>query len=150
MKRISLILLIILPVLISCKKEDDYRDRDDEIIRNYLEAEGLTAQKSASGLYYIIENPGNFPKPTINSVVIVHYSGMLTNKKVFDSTTGDNPARFPLSGVIDGWKEGIQYFGEGGSGWLFIPSHLGYGSTIQPGIPANSVLIFQIHLIKVE
>ena len=80
----------------------------------------------------------------------MHYTGMLTSKKIFDTTSGDNPARFPLNSVIKGWQEGLQLFGVGGKGMLFIPSHLGYGSSIQPGIPANSVLIFQVDLIEVE
>lgn len=150
MKPIIILLAVLIPFLFSCKKEDDFKERDDQIIRDYLQAEGLTAQKTASGLYYIIQKPGSFPRPTINSTVYVHYTGMLTNKNIFDSTTGDNPVKFPLKSVIKGWQEGLQLFGVGGSGMLFIPSHLGYGSAIQPGIPANSVLIFQIHLIEVE
>jgi FKBP-type peptidyl-prolyl cis-trans isomerase len=44
---------------------------------------------------------------------------------------------------------GIPFFKEGGSGKLLIPSELAYGSSPRSGIPANSVLIFDIHLIDV-
>ena len=57
---------------------------------------------------------------------------------------------FPLSGVIQGWQEGIPLFKEGGSGILLIPSALGYGSQSVGSIPANSVLIFDINLIDVD
>ncbi len=150
-KNIATIVLLTLIILqTGCKKEEDLKEKDDQIIREYLETHNLVAEKTASGLYYIIDVPGVFPKPSANSTVTVHYKGYLTNKSVFDSTEGDDPATFPLSGVIEGWQEGLQYFGEGGEGILLIPSHLGYGSSIMPGIPANSVLIFEIRLINVE
>lgn len=136
--------------LMSCEKEKDLKQQDEKTITDYLQRESLTAQRTPSGLYYIIENPGVFPKPTINSKVTVHYKGYHTNKTVFETTHGKEPVTFPLNDVIEGWKEGLQLFGTGGKGTLLIPSHLGYGSTIMPGIPANSVLIFDVHLIKVE
>ncbi len=146
------ILYFILLILLfaGCKKDDDLRKKDDLIISEYLSQHGLTAQKTESGLYYIIDVPGVFPRPTINSTITVHYKGYLTNQKVFDTTEGDEPATFKLSEVIEGWQEGMQLYGEGGKGTLLIPSYMGYGSAILPGIPANSVLIFDFHLIDVE
>lgn len=142
--------LLVVTLLTSCKKEDDTREIDDRIINDFLKKENLIAQKTSSGLYYIINVPGNFPKPSVNSSVTVVYKGYLTNLQVFDSTDYNKPISVPLTDVIEGWREGLQLFGEGGKGMLLIPSHLGYGSAILPGIPANSVLIFEIHLIKVD
>ena len=67
----------------------------------------------------------------------------------FDQSSS-NGITFPLSGVIQGWQEGIPLFKEGGSGILLIPSALGYGSQSVGTIPANSVLIFDINLIDVD
>lgn len=145
----TLWIFILVSIITSCKKED-FKERDDQLIREYLEAKNLTATKTASGLYYIIENPGVPPKPTSHSFITAHYKGYLLNEKVFDNTEGREPAEFSLGSVIEGWREGMQLFGEGGKGKLFIPSHLAYGSMIKPDIPANSVLIFDIYLIKVE
>lgn len=151
MNNIKLLNIAVLIFLLAgCSKDDDLKEKDDRIIREYLTQYGLTAQKTESGLYYIVEVPGVFPKPTINSNVTVHYKGYLTNQKVFDTTEGGEPATFALSDVIEGWQEGMQLFGEGGKGVLLIPSYLGYGSTLMSGIPANSVLIFDFHLINVE
>ncbi|HLN52717.1 MAG TPA: FKBP-type peptidyl-prolyl cis-trans isomerase [Lentimicrobium sp.] len=136
--------------LTGCNKDEDLKEHDDKIIRDYLKEENLSAQKSSSGLYYILTNPGFAPKPTINSTVTLHYQGYLTNHNIFDTTEGGNPATFKLTDVIEGLSEGLQLFGEGGKGTLLIPSYLAYGSAILPGIPANSVLIFEIHLINVE
>lgn len=141
---------MLLLLMISCKKEGDLKEIDDKIIRDYLAEANINAQRSKSGLYYLINVPGNFPKPSINSNVTVNYKGYLINNQVFDSTENNQPVTLPMTQVIEGWQEGLQLFGEGGKGMLFIPSHLGYGSAILPGIPANSVLIYEIHLIKVE
>ena len=143
-------MIVLLSLTVGCKKEEDQKEKDDMIINEYLQEQNLAAQKPSSGLYYIIDVPGNFPKPTASSTVTVHYKGYLTSGKVFDNTEGEDPLTFSLTHVIEGWREGLQFFGVGGKGMLLIPSYLGYGNTVMPGIPANSVLIFDIHLINVE
>jgi FKBP-type peptidyl-prolyl cis-trans isomerase len=125
--------------------EDNLKD-----IEEYLTDNNLTAQSTSSGLHYIIDNPGSSDHPTLQNVVTVHYHGYLSNGDVFDSSIDrGTPAEFPLTGVIQGWREGIPLFGKGGSGQLFIPSHLAYGENPPNGssIPKNAVLIFDVELI---
>lgn len=145
----KLILLILVISLFSCNKKKKQAKVDDDIIVNYLAKNQLTATKTESGLYYIINNLGVGEKPTRNSTVRVAYRGYFTNNNPFDDsdTTG---ITFSLNSVIEGWQEGIPYFKPGGRGVLLIPSALGYGSTARQGIPANSVLIFDINLKEVE
>jgi len=95
-------------------------------------------------LYYVIEEPGSSEHPTINDQVTVNYIGFLLNGDVFDQ---DFNITFGLDQVIPGWQEGIPLFGKGGKGLLIIPSHLGYGDRTLTGIPANSVIVFEIHLL---
>jgi FKBP-type peptidyl-prolyl cis-trans isomerase FkpA len=52
--------------------------------------------------------------------------------------------------VIDGWSEGLTYFNEDAQGWLLIPSKLGYGNTGSGPIPPKAVLVFKIHLLKIN
>ena len=87
------------------------------------------------------------PQSTAN--VRVAYKGYYTSGIVFDESTS-NGISFNLQQVIKGWTEGIPYFKEGGTGKLFVPAHLGYGSTNRNGIPGGSVLIFDIHLIAIN
>lgn len=134
----------------ACTKDDDMKVKDQKIIKDYLLQEEVTAFSTNSGLHYIVKVPGSYPRPAENSTVTVHYTGKLLNGFVFESTDGQQPVQFSLSNVIEGWQEGLQLFGVGGKGTLIIPSYLGYGGTVMPGIPANSVLIFDIHLIKVD
>ncbi|WP_343589671.1 FKBP-type peptidyl-prolyl cis-trans isomerase [Flavobacterium sp.] len=127
----------------------DYSAENDKEITDYLTKNNLTATKSTTGLYYIINEPGTGAQPTATSKVTVAYKGYFTNGSLFDKST-DSGLTFPLNEVIKGWTEGITYFKEGGSGVLLIPAHLGYGSSPRPGIPVGSVLLFDVKLIKVN
>ncbi len=87
---------------------------------------------------------------TAASTVTVQYVGVLyKGGKQFDASWNDGsgkPVTFPLTGVIKGWQEGIPGMRIGGRRELIIPPSLGYGSTAQAKIPANSTLVFVIDL----
>ncbi|MFO0433765.1 MAG: peptidylprolyl isomerase [Sphingobacteriaceae bacterium] len=107
------------------------------------------AQKTASGLYYIIEKEGAGANPTATSTVKVHYEGKFLNGQIFDSSIQrGQPIEFGLNQVIPGWTEGLQLLKPGGKAKLIIPPHLGYGERGYPGaIPPNSWLEFYVELI---
>lgn len=138
-------------ILAACEKETDYAAVDDAAIIKYLADSNLTdeATKTASGLYYIIENPGTGDHPVTTSMVHVYYKGYLLDGTVFDQTKNNIYARFYLNQVIKGWEEGLMLFGKGGKGKLLIPSDLAYGATAKTSIPAHSVLIFDIELLDI-
>jgi len=138
----------------SCTKTTDVVDNsaaDQKTIEDYLLANGLTAQSTASGLYYIIYEPGGTYHANINSQVAAFYKGYLTDSTIFDQSTysSNQAATFALNAVIKGWQEGIPLIGVGGKITLLVPSALGYGSVAKTGIPANSVLIFDIDLVDI-
>jgi FKBP-type peptidyl-prolyl cis-trans isomerase FkpA len=140
-------------VAASCKKDDvvDYGPIDKKIIEDYIAEKGITnAQSTASGLYYIIQKPGGDVHPTINSIITVNYQGYLTDGTAFDASATGKPLRSPLSYLIAGWQEGIPLIGVGGKITLLCPSALGYGSTAKSKIPANSVTLFNVELLKIE
>ncbi len=123
-------------------------EKDNEKILKYIADNGLDAMDIGSGVYYVNEETGEGDNPHPSSRVHVVYKGYYTNGRVFDES-GQAGARFSLDEVILGWKIGIPFFKEGGRGKLLIPSGLGYGNRTRNGIPGNSVLIFDIHLIEV-
>ena len=85
--------------------------------------------------------------------VVVNYVGHFVDGTVFDSSVARNePFQFVLGSgqVIKGWDIGIAGMKVGGQRLLSIPPELGYGSTDYGPIPANSTLVFEVQLLKVE
>jgi FKBP-type peptidyl-prolyl cis-trans isomerase FkpA len=121
----------------------------DEVSRleQHLTTANITATKDERGFYYNIKNAGSGEKPNACSTVKVAYKGRLTNGEEFDSSNG---VEFPLQDLIAGWQEGIPLIAPGGSVTLYLPPSLAYGSSEQQGIPANSILVFDIDLLSVE
>lgn len=141
---LSALLFFVAVISVASCKKDDQREIDQQLIEDFINEHNFDADSTSSGLYYVIEEPGSSEHPTINDAVTVNYIGFLLNGDVFDQ---DFNKSFPLAQVIPGWQEGIPLFGKGGKGLLIIPSHLGYGDTARSGIPANSVIVFEIHLL---
>ena len=135
---------------ISCEESKNYDEIDQLIIEQYIADNNLNATATSSGLYYVIDVEGTGAQPTQSDNVTVGYKGYLNDGTVFDQTQGLNSISFSLQSVIDGWKEGIPKFKEGGSGILLIPSRLGYGNQQVGSIPRNSVLIFDVRLVAVK
>lgn len=154
MKRIitcSFIIASLFSILFSsCEsKEDKQAEVDRQKILDYLEENDLEAQETASGLFYIIENPGTGEYPNLYSRVTVRYTGYYLDGFVFETNEGGQASSFQLQGVIRGWREGIPLFKKGGIGTLLIPSAMAYGpNSAHRGIPNNSVLIYDIRLIE--
>ncbi len=84
--------------------------------------------------------------------VTVHYTGWLTNGKMFDSSfKAGEPITFSLNRVVKGWGLGIPGMKPGGVRKLVIPAALGYGPDgSPPDIPPNATLVFEVELLKVN
>lgn len=143
--------LVALTLFVSCSKDEniDYVAKNEEEIIAYIAKNNLTAQRTDSGLYYVILNQGTGSNPTATSNVTVAYKGYFTNGTVFDQSN-DAGISFGLNQVIKGWTEGMQYFKTGGNGILLVPAHLGYGNNNYNGIPGGSVLIFDVKLNSIN
>ena len=110
-------------------------------------------ERTDSGLYYRMDTVGSGPRPSKGQNVKVHYTGMLTDGSIFDSSVQrGTPIAIAIGvgQVIEGWDEGIMLLNEGSKARFVIPSHLGYGSRGAGGvIPPNATLIFDVELVKV-
>jgi len=119
-----------------------------------VKAKFPNAQKTASGLYYVIEKQGTGPLAKNGQTVTAHYTGTLWNGKKFDSSLDrGQPFSFPLGQhqVIPGWDEGFALFRVGTKGKLIIPSKLAYGDRGAGGvIPPNADLIFEVEMLGVK
>jgi len=106
---------------------------------------------TASGLRYVDLKAGTGAKPkSPKSQVKVHYTGWLLDGTKFDSSRDRNePATFPLNGVIAGWTEGVGSMQVGGKRKLVIPAAMAYGDRGRPGIPGKATLVFDVELIEI-
>jgi len=104
-----------------------------------------------SGLQYKIVKEGSGPKPAPGDRVSVHYHGMLTSGKVFDSSVErGEPVTLGVSEVIPGWTEALQLMPVGSTWQLYIPSDLGYGDAgAGPDIPPGATLVFDVELLEI-
>ena len=103
-----------------------------------------------SGLQYIVLEKGTGDQPDLNDTVKVHYEGTLINGEVFDSSLErDEPASFPVNGVIKGWTEALQLMKEQAKWKLFVPANIAYGETGNGSIGPNETLIFEVELLEV-
>jgi FKBP-type peptidyl-prolyl cis-trans isomerase len=127
----------------------DYEAKNEADIIEYIEENDLVANRTNSGLYYVINEEGTGTRPTSSSNVTVAYKGYFLDGTVFDQSDA-NGISFGLDQVIKGWTEGIPLFKEGGEGILLIPSSLGYGLNGAGSIPRGAVLVFDVNLISVN
>jgi FKBP-type peptidyl-prolyl cis-trans isomerase FklB len=106
---------------------------------------------TASGLQYKVLVDGKGKKPTADDTVRVHYRGTLIDGTEFDSSYKRNePAEFPLNGVIPGWTEAVQLMTVGSKWQIVLPSALAYGERGQgQDIGPAATLLFDIELLAI-
>jgi FKBP-type peptidyl-prolyl cis-trans isomerase FkpA len=127
--------------------------KEKEKSKAFLEtaAKEQGTEKTESGLIYKSLQEGTGAQPGPTDVVKVNYRGTLPDGKEFDSSYKRNePAQFPLNGVIRCWTEGVQKMKVGGKAKLVCPSDLAYGDRGTPGIPGGSALVFEVELLEVQ
>lgn len=116
----------------------------------YLEKNGVVAQPTSTGLYYVKTQDGTGEKPSKGSTVKAYYTGYLLDGTVFDtSIERGEPIEFVLGvgQVIPGWDEGIALMSKGEKAVLYIPYYLAYGDRDLGVIPPFSNLVFEVELI---
>lgn len=149
------------------KEAEEQKVLDEKAIKTYLEENNLEAQRTESGLYYIIKEEGTGESPERGDTVRVDYTGMLLDGSIFDTSNEEvakandifseqrpsyEPLAFPVGQgrVIPGWDEGLQLLSEGAKATFIIPSALAYGARgAGAGVPPNSVLLFEVELVDV-
>lgn len=112
----------------------------------------FTPGKTVTKLEAIDIKVGNGAVVSAGDTITAHYTGALIKNGVIFQSSHDTGSPFtsPLTSLIQGWQTGIPGMKEGGTRRLLIPAAEAYGATERPGIPANSDLIFDIELVKIE
>ena len=129
---------------------------DDKAMQAYFKEKGIKPAKTASGLYYTIASEGSGEKVKAGQLIGVNYTGKFLDGKVFDSNTDSAfhhvqvfSLQVGVGKVIKGWDEGLQLLKPGSKATFYIPSGLAYGSQDRQGLPANSILVFDVELVEV-
>jgi FKBP-type peptidyl-prolyl cis-trans isomerase len=127
----------------------DYIDQNEAFLAKNKEKAGVTT--TASGLQYEVIKMGTGEKPTTQSTVKVHYVGTLIDGTEFDSSVKRNePATFPVTGVIPGWTEALQLMPVGSKFKLYLPASIAYGATgAGEVIKPYSTLVFEVELLEI-
>ncbi len=134
-------------------------------LQAYVDKKGVKTQSTKSGVLVHVENVGDTANMADSGKqASIYYKGSLettgtvfeTNMdtlKVLDTSKRKKPIDVILGmhRVIPGWEEGLQLFGKGGKGTLYIPAMLAYGGQGRPPvIPQYSNLIFDIEVVDVK
>ncbi|MGD1029542.1 MAG: FKBP-type peptidyl-prolyl cis-trans isomerase [Opitutaceae bacterium] len=120
----------------------------------YLEKTWPNAQKTNTGIRYVIQKPGQGQPPKPGDMVHVLYVGTLLDGTPFDKNEDrDHPFTFRLGRgiVIQGWDQVIQLMKPGEKRLVIIPPELAYGSQGDaPKVPRDASLVFTIELLGVD
>lgn len=143
------------------KSSADMGDKSWKVIRQWSLEESTAKDPYDYIVVNVLENGTGSGCPLYTDSVKVHYEGRLLPSTsypdgyVFDkSFTGEFnpvtalPAKFAVSGMIDGFTTALQYMHIGDRWKVYIPYQLGYGKTASGSIPAYSTLVFDVTLVS--
>lgn len=130
------------------QEANDNLAEGEKFIADFAAKEGV--RKLENGVLYQVLKEGSGEKPQASSKVRIHYHGTLPNGSVFDSSVQRNePAEFPVSGVVPGFSSALQAMNVGSKWRVVIPSQLAYGANGRPPIGPNRTLVFEIELLDI-
>ena len=105
------------------------------------------------GLHYAVLNSGDISSksPELSDTITAHFHGTLTDGTVFWSSVESNePLTIQLSGLIEGCQKAISLMKVNDKWRVYIDPSMAYGDEGRPGIPSNSILVFDIELLDIQ
>lgn len=105
------------------------------------------------GLHYAVLNSGdiNSKSPELSDTITAHFHGTLTDGTVFWSSVESNePLTIQLSELIEGCQKVISLMNKNDKWRVYIDPSMAYGDEGRPGIPSNSILVFDIELLDIQ
>jgi FKBP-type peptidyl-prolyl cis-trans isomerase FkpA len=127
--------------------------KDTLLIDEHLKAKSIQAKKTASGIRYQVIKEGKGKRIVQGNIVQVRYTGYFLDGKIFDGNLDHKDPFQVVVGarqVISGWEEILKEMMPGSKYTVYLPSLFGYGDRNIPGVPKDSVLIFEIEVVQVK
>jgi FKBP-type peptidyl-prolyl cis-trans isomerase FkpA len=150
------------------KRSAEQLEKDIATIDAYLSEKNISAEKTESGLRYVITLPGKGENGKAGQVAKVNYAGYLLDGQYFDTSIKEiaqakgvyNPAREPYApydvtidetSVINGWHQALKLMNKGAKATFYIPSTLAYGQQQRSEvIKPNSILVFDMEVVDLK
>jgi len=137
------------------KTLEEFEQEEEEAISEYIKANEITVEPTASGLYFMETLSGKGAKVESGKRISVHYTGKFLDGTVFDSSIQRGqplPFVVGVDGMIPGFVEGVLLMNQGGKATFLLPSEIAYGMVDDPRspIPPFSPLLFEVEIISVE
>lgn len=138
-------------ILISCV-QDSPNVKQIENMQFFIDnKKNVEVVEIEPGLQYSVINQGyaSGSNPELNQTITAHFHGTLTNGEVFWSSLDTEPLEIELSKLIIGCQKAISLMKKGDKWMVYIDPTMAYGEEGRPGIPSNSILIFEIELLEI-
>lgn len=131
------------------KMQSENKRLGDAFRAENAKKDGVTSLDS--GIQYKVLVAADGKKPTEADTVQCNYRGAFIDGREFDKSQPNEPATFPLNGVIPGWQEVLKLMSVGAKWQVVIPPELAYGEQgAGRDIPPNSTLVFDIELVGIK
>ncbi len=130
-----------------------------DFLGKWLAGKNIPVEKSPSGLYVHVTNPGSGSLADSGKYVTLNYTGTTLDGKKFDSNVDTTfqhvgPISFTVGDgqMVKGFDEGVRFLRVGGTGTVYVPSILAYGARPRPGsgIKPFENLVFDLTIVDVK
>lgn len=157
MRRVVLAALLAAPAAASAQQPAAPDHSQDTAWHNAQQL-ALASRQAGEGWYYLpggvlwrrVAGDGSGPHPTVRDTVTLHYAGTFIDGGEFDSSYRRNqPATFPLAGLIRAWQLAVPQMGVGDAIEIAVPADMGYGPLGRGPIPGGATLLFRIELLGI-
>lgn len=132
--------------------EETVKQNDQEML-SYINSKNLNMTKYDNGMYYqITKTNGTGRNVALGDEVKFHYVMSLLDGTRIDSSSRlkNEPISSVFGGTIglQGLLDAFTRLKEGERGTFLIPSYLAYGSQSNGKIPAKSVIVFDLEVLR--
>lgn len=130
------------------------KESNNKLMEEFAKEEGMKA----------LPKPDKYDGPAVlikeltagkgDTIGLADYVYMSVTQKLVDGqityqTPEGDYSMMPVEGLVKGLQQGIRSLKPGAAANIIVPSELGYGRQGKNGVPANSILIFEVAIQKV-